>query len=252
MPGCVCGEGHMCTWQRGHVCPGGHACLGVGACMPVGICVAGGVHGGECVWQRSHGWQGMCIAVISCFYRCLSVHRGACMPRGCAWWGVHGRGACMPGGRGCACPGGMHGRGVCMVGVCMVGGVYGRGCAWQKGACLAGGIHSGVCVWQGVACVAEGGMHDSVCGRGHAWLRCAWQERRPLQRVVCIRLECILILQIIVIKLTIFRDFISLIIVFDNPYKYNGQSQKCNGKFIISIKSSALTVLVFGPQQSNK
>ena len=38
---------------------------------------------------------------------------------------------------------GMHRRGVCVV-----GGMHGRGCAWQ-GACMAGG----------------GGMHD----RGHMW-----------------------------------------------------------------------------------
>ena len=45
-----------------------------------------------------------------------------------------------------------------MAGVRMVGGVHGRGCAWQ-GVCMAGG-----------ACVA-GGMHGrGVCGRGgHVW-----------------------------------------------------------------------------------
>ena len=64
------------------------------------------MHGSECVWQRGHAWQGVSIAVILCFYRCLSVHRGACMPRGCAWcaW----QEACMAGG--------MHGWGMYMAG----------------------------------------------------------------------------------------------------------------------------------------
>ena len=54
-------------------------------------------------------------------------------------------------------------RGACMVGVaCVAGGMCGRG------ACTAWGVH--------------GGVH----GRG-----CAWQERLPLLRAVCILLECI-------------------------------------------------------------
>ena len=81
--------------------------------------------------------------------------------------------------------GGVCGRGVCIVGVCMVGwhawwgvcmagGVHGRGHAcvagehawWGKGmfgrwACVAGGMYG-----RG-ACIA-GGMH----GRGHAWQGC--------------------------------------------------------------------------------
>ena len=59
-----------------------------------------------------------------CFYRCLSVHRGACMAGG----GVRGRGACMAG-RVCVV-GGMHGRGVCVA----------RG-AWQ------GGMHATCTPW---------------------------------------------------------------------------------------------------------
>ena len=101
-----------------------------------------------------------------CFYRCLSVHRGACMVgESVWWWGVHSRGCVV---------GGMHGRGACMVGVC------GRGCAWWEvhgsrgmhgGRCMAGGhawwrvFMAGVCAWWG--------MHGrGMCmagGRGCAW-----------------------------------------------------------------------------------
>ena len=52
------------------------AMLGGGTCMAGGVCVAGGMHG------RGHAWQGACMVGI-----------GACMARGCVWWGlgVHGR-----------------------------------------------------------------------------------------------------------------------------------------------------------------
>ena len=52
-----------------------------------------------------------------------------------------------------------------------MGGVRGRGRAWQGGACVAGGVRGREGrVWQG-ACVA-GGVH----GRG-----CAWQGGRAWQ-----------------------------------------------------------------------
>ena len=72
------------------------------------------------------------------------VFTGVCLSTGCVcvggvWQGgVHGRGVCMVGG--------MHGRG------CVAGGMCGRGHAWQ----WVGGIHGGV-----------------VHGRGHAW----WEVR---------------------------------------------------------------------------
>ena len=62
----------------------------------------------------------------------------------------------------------------------MAGGMYGmcdRGCAWQE-ACVAGGMHWREHVWQGV-----------MGGRGGH----VWRERPPLQRTVCILLECILV-----------------------------------------------------------
>ena len=57
-------------------------------------------------------------------------------------------------------------RGPCMAGACMVGGMHGRGHAWQgvmrgRGYVWQGGED----VWQGEACVAGG--HESVHGRGH-------------------------------------------------------------------------------------
>ena len=55
------------------------------------------------------------------------------------------------------------------------------------------------CVVKG-ACVAKGGMHGEggVHGRGHVWWgMCGrghvWQERRPLQCMVHILLECIFV-----------------------------------------------------------
>ena len=86
---------------------------------------------------------------------------GGMHSRGHAWQGtcVAGeawQGACMAGG--------MCGKGVYMAGACMCG----MGCVWQ-GACVARG-----CVWQE-------GMH-------------VWQERQPLQWVVHILLQCILVL----------------------------------------------------------
>ena len=80
-----------------------------------------------------------------CFYRCLSVHGGACM--------VALRGVCV------VAPGGMHG---CSRGAHVVaprGGM--RGCSWGEGdmcGCSHGGVHGcpvGACM---------------VAPRGHAWL----------------------------------------------------------------------------------
>ena len=87
---------------------------------------------------------------------------------------MHGRGACMAGV--------MHGGCVCGRGACMVGGCTARGPAWQ-GACKVAGLG---------------------CGRGHAW-----QERWPLQRTVCILLECILVLKVFtgVITVTVSAKF---------------------------------------------
>ena len=74
--------------------------------------------------------------------------------------------------------GGMHGGGVSISGSCMAGRHAWQGeCAWQ-GACVAGGVHGRE------ACMAGGGEP-------------AWQERRPLQRMVRILLECFLFLMMI-------------------------------------------------------
>ena len=61
--------------------------------------------------------------------------------------------------------GGMRDRGAC------VGGMHGRSMHGGR-ACMAGGM-----------CMVGG-----MCGMGHAW-----QERRPLKRMVRILLECILV-----------------------------------------------------------
>ena len=58
------------------------------------------------------------------------------------------------------------------------GGVHGRRGMNDMMACMAGG-----------ACVAAG--HSWRGGGVHAW-----QERQPLQRTVCILLECILVLNL--------------------------------------------------------
>ena len=84
------------------------------------------------------------------------------------------------------------------------------GHVWQGGACVAGGHEwqEGHAWWQGARAWQGGmngrrGMHGGrgcawweaclvggVCGRGHAW-----QERWPLQQMVRILLECILVLK---------------------------------------------------------
>ena len=75
--------------------------------------------------QRGHAWQGG-------MHGMRGMHGRGCAWCGGVWWGgmhggghggggVHGRGRGMHGGGG----------GTCMVGVCMVGGMHGRGvCAW--------------------------------------------------------------------------------------------------------------------------
>ena len=73
----------------------------------------------------------------------------------------------------CVCPQGGHtwrGEGCAWQGVCMVGGMCGRGCMaggmHGRGACVAGGMHgTGACVVRG-ACMV-GGMHGGE--EGHAW-----------------------------------------------------------------------------------
>ena len=69
-----------------------------------------------------------------------------------------------------------------------------EGCVW-KGACMVEGcVRQGACVAGGVhvrGASMAGGMHDRVCAwRGGEHV---WQERQPLQRVVRILLECILV-----------------------------------------------------------
>ena len=117
-----------------------------------------------------------------CFYRCLSVHGGACVvARG---GGVHGcsGGACVVAPRGggmrgcsrggvCGCSGGLHG--------CSWGGVHGcsRGACMvaPRGACMV--APGGACVVApGGACVvARGGLHGCSQGgmRGCSW-GCVW------------------------------------------------------------------------------
>ena len=107
--------------------------------------------------------------------------RGACMAGKCMAGGMCGE---------CALEEGMHSRGTCLVG--------GRGHAWQEyawqGACMAGGN-----VWQGVSMAGGKCGRGAVHGRGNVWQGacraggCVWQEIRPLQWVVRILLECILV-----------------------------------------------------------
>ena len=61
--------------------------------------------------------------------------RGACVAKGCAWWGgMHGRGACLAGGHAwqgaCMAKGGIHGK----------GGM--RACATEAGSTHPTGMHS--------------------------------------------------------------------------------------------------------------
>ena len=76
---------------------------------------------------------------------------GTCMAGWHAWQGgLHGRGVCMSGGmhgRGCvagghAWQGGMYGKGVCMAGSCMTGGMCGGGCMAGETATAVDSMHS--------------------------------------------------------------------------------------------------------------
>ena len=108
--------------------------------------------------------------VFTSVYHSFCLQWGTCMAKG----GVHGKG----GGGACVV------KEVCgKVGCVWWGDMHGRGHVWQ-GACMVRGVH-------GMGGICGRGMHS----RGHAWLGGgrAWQERRPLQRTVCILLECILV-----------------------------------------------------------
>ena len=96
-----------------------------------GPCTAGDVHGrGVCVavgmHDRGHVWQ------------VGHAWQGGVCGRGHVWWWGHAwQGVCMVGG---ICGRGMHGRGVCVGGgTCMAGAC--RGHAWQ-GVCMPGGVHA--------------------------------------------------------------------------------------------------------------
>ena len=140
--------------------------------------------------------------VCGCWWgACMVAGRGAGMHS--CWWG-----ASMVAGRGA----GMHS---CWWGASMVAG---RGCAWLlvggmwllAGGCMVvGGMHDkgGHGCWQG-ACMAKGGLHGKgawqmggcvwqkgdMCGkRGHVWDTTTYRDTIN-ERVVCILLECILVL----------------------------------------------------------
>ena len=121
---------------------------------------------------------------------CIIPPQGACVAGGeyggeHAWQGnVHGKGGYGGGGHAW--------QGVCMAGMCMAWAMHGKavhggGHAWQ-GNVHGKGVHGGGHAWQGGMCgkgvCMAGGMHD----RGHTW-----HERWPLQRMVCILLECIFV-----------------------------------------------------------
>ena len=115
-----------------------------------------------------------------CFHRHLSFcPQGACMAGGHAWQGAcmawghawQGEGTCMA--EGACVVGGMCGRGYAWQGACGVGAMCGRGkcmvgACMARGVCVAGGHawHGWGHVWQEGACVVGGSMH----GR-----RCTWQ-----------------------------------------------------------------------------
>ena len=101
-------------------------------------------------------------------------------------------GACVAGGM-CGRQGHAWQGGTCMVGACMAEeGMHGRGHAWLRRACMAGGVHGGGHAWQGVC------MPGGMCGRGvmHGGGGHVWQILRDTvnERAVRILLECILIL----------------------------------------------------------
>ena len=83
---------------------------------------------------------------------------------------MHGRGVCMAGG---VCGRGHALQGHAWQGACIAGGMCGRWVCMARGACITGGAcMAGGHAWQG-ACVA-GGMH----GRGHECTHAPWQILR--------------------------------------------------------------------------
>ena len=75
------------------------------------------------------------------------------------------------------CPRGAGGR--AWQGVCVAGGMHGRGACMAGGACVVGGMHGG------------GGKHGE---RGHVWQGIL--QDTVNEQVVCILLKCILLLHI--------------------------------------------------------
>ena len=69
------------------------------------------------------------------------------------------------------------------------------------------GMHGRGGAWQGYAW--QVGMH----GRGHAWQEGhAWQKRWPLQQMVCILLECILVFESITLVIYLcFKIFFPIV-----------------------------------------
>ena len=182
-----------------------------------------------CAWQRSMHGRGHMAGVCGRYYKIWSMNGqyafywnaegGIC---GGVAGGMHGRGVCMAEGH--AQQGSMHGRGhmeggvygryyeiwsmsgryisywnafllpfiLCVGGVCMAGGMCGKGaCMHSKGGmhggCMVGDMHSrGACTAGGYAW--QGGMH----GRGWMAGGCAWQILQDMvnEWAVCILLEC--------------------------------------------------------------
>ena len=114
------------------------------------------------------------------------------------------------------------------LGVCMVGGMCGRGACvarrhvWQRGCVYQGGVHGrGACVAGGHAWQGRRGVH----GRGHAWQGVCmggghvwqgwhtWQILRDKvnERLVHILLECILVM----------KYFTGIKAIRNLKYKYN-------------------------------
>ena len=93
-------------------------CVWQGACMVGGMHGRGRMHGrgacmaGVCAWQEGHVWQGGICGMGHAW-------QGACVAWGSAWQGdMYVRGHVWQGG--------MCG-GACFAGVCVAGGVHGRG-----------------------------------------------------------------------------------------------------------------------------
>ena len=188
-------QGNIFTPVCQSFCSQGGACM-AGVCMAGGMCVVGG-----------HAWQGACVA--GDVHGRGHAYQGLCMAWGCAWWG-----ACMARSK---CGRGVHGGGMCGIrcawGACMAHPPTPHQILQVMGVCIAGGMHGRGHVWQGV-CMACPPHCQILRDTVNEW-------------VVRILLECILVFVLFVIVLHPFMNDINGIINYVSFTNHVGGTKLC-------------------------